>query len=578
MAHETGNGADGTTDALGRLQLLFSDQPDLLTIVTSSDLEAQQLLVAFRQRDDLLAEPVKQYTVGRTTAGKTSLGNRLFGEDVMKSTGHANCTDFIGLLRMRSNLHYIDTPGAGSDEEYENWARLALGLPQLDAEPAKRLGVRDYTGARLNAGVVEGDVYSEFTPEEWEPQLSGAFAPDVVVYVVAPHKQFLRTDREFLTDVLRRHGAKVVIALNDWAGQTSDIDREDVVKAIGNVYRKVFPDGSVRPRYARVNALSGTGMSELTSEICRVVAPEKLGSMEQVLSGDLKDSALAGRSRRYRETVNRIAARLALHTVDQKAGDQDLITVAAEGVCRYGVATFEASELAAVLQRETAALLESQVEAIKQQRQEEIRVQDAQTGTRDITVEDPVYEQVESETTETQRVPVEVQEATGVGFWDVVDAYADAGARHVVAWWKNRGKDEHESIRQDRLRRTARVRSTTVMQDVDMKVKKIEQQVTGYTTRVVDTVTEVTGVTERVVGTRALQGGVPVIELITAVGLGIETYCTATGDRPSAAHFVTAERDRVRLILDREKSRIDALLQHGTAAEPEIIELLDRVL
>jgi hypothetical protein len=75
---------------------------------------------------------VKQYTVGRTGAGKTSLGNRLFGEEVMSSTGHINCTDYIGLLKMRSSLHYIDTPDAGSDEEYENWARLARGLPQLE--------------------------------------------------------------------------------------------------------------------------------------------------------------------------------------------------------------------------------------------------------------------------------------------------------------------------------------------------------------------------------------------------------------------------------------------------------------
>jgi hypothetical protein len=101
-----------------------------------------------------------------------------------------------------------------------------------------------------------------------------------------------------------------------------------------------------------VNALTDSGMSELTSEICHVVAPEKLGSMQQVLSGDLKRSALAGRSRRHRDTVNRIAARLALHTVDQKAGDQDLIAVAAEGVCRYGVLTFEASDLAAALHQE----------------------------------------------------------------------------------------------------------------------------------------------------------------------------------------------------------------------------------
>ena len=567
-------------DPSRRLELVFSDQPDLLRIVTSRDLEDQHLLVAFRERDDLLAEPVKQYTVGRTLAGKTTLGNKLFGDEVMSSTGKVDCTENIGLLKMRSNLYYIDTPGAGGLEEmYENWARLALGLPQLEEGPADALGVWDYTGARRTVdGKVEGEVRSEFTAQEWEHQLSSAFAPDVVVYVVAPHMGFLRPDRDFLTAVLRRHGPKVVIALNDWAELTKDIQRENSIDAITAVYRKLFPDGSVRPRFARVNALTGAGMSELTSEICRVVAPEKLGSMQEVLSGDLKQSALTGRSRRYRDTVNRIAARLALHTVDHKAGDQDLIAAAAEGVCRYGVLTFEATDLADAFQQEMAMLLESQVEAVKQQRQEEIKVQVPQHAPRDITVDEPEYEDLVSETTETRQVPVEVQEPTGVGFSDVVDAYIDAGTRHLKAFFQGKGQNEHEKITQDRIDSTAKYQSRFEMRDVDTTVQKVEQQVTGYKTRVLCTVTEVTGVTERVVGTRALQGGVPVIELLTAVGLGTEKYCTATGDGKSAAEFVAAEWDRVRLILDREKPQLETLLQQGTAAEPAIAELLNRAL
>src|SRR5262249_46335525 len=133
-------GAPGSS-ALDVLRRLFHDQPELLEVVTAKDLESEQLLAVLRQRDDLYGEPVKQYVAGRTGAGKTSLGNRLFGEDVMSSTGHINCTDYIGLLRMRSNLYYIDTPGAGSKEKFENWARLAFGLPQMAKNPAENLGV-----------------------------------------------------------------------------------------------------------------------------------------------------------------------------------------------------------------------------------------------------------------------------------------------------------------------------------------------------------------------------------------------------------------------------------------------------
>jgi hypothetical protein len=37
-------------------------------------------------------------------------------------------------------------------------------------------------------------------------------------------------------------------------------------------------------------------------------------------------------------------------------------------------------------------------------------------------------EPVESESTERRQVPVEIQDATGTGFFDVVDAYLDPAA------------------------------------------------------------------------------------------------------------------------------------------------------
>jgi ribosomal protein S17E len=558
------------------LRTIFHDQPDLLEVVTAADLESEQLLNVLRQRDDLYGEPVKMYVVGRTGAGKTSLGNRLFGADVMSSTGHINCTDYIGLLRMRSNLYYIDTPGAGSDEKYENWARLALGLPQMDDDPAENLGLHDFTDARLVSGKVKGEVRSTFTAEGWEAQLGASFAPDVVVYVVSPHMQFIRPDREFLTAMLRRYGAKVLIVLNDWAAITTDIHRDDTVKAIEKTYLKVFPDGSVRPRFTRVNARTGSGLAELTSQICRTVAPGKLGAMQQVLDGQLKQQAELERSRRYHAIVNRISGRLALHTVDQKAGDQDLIAVAAGGVSRYGVLTFEAGDLAAALREEMSGYIDDRVRAIQQERQEEIKVKEAQTTTRDITVEEPILELVETESTERRQVAVQVQKATGVGLGRTIGAYLKAGARHVDVL--GQGKEAHRRITRERQEATATTTTETVMQDIDVPVKKIEQQVTGYTTRVVDTVSEVTGVTERVVGTKALHGGIPVIALLAGVGLGVERYCTATGKRADAETFIGQGRDQVSLILDRERSQLDALLQQGSSAEPAIIALLDRLL
>ncbi|HEX3964166.1 MAG TPA: hypothetical protein VHZ03_47220 [Trebonia sp.] len=48
--------AQESQDTFDQLTLLFRDQPDLLRIVTSRDLAAQQLLIAFRQRSDQARE------------------------------------------------------------------------------------------------------------------------------------------------------------------------------------------------------------------------------------------------------------------------------------------------------------------------------------------------------------------------------------------------------------------------------------------------------------------------------------------------------------------------------------------
>jgi hypothetical protein len=130
-------------------------------------------------------------------------------------------------------------------------------------------------------------------------------------------------------------------------------------------------------------------------------------------------------------------------------------------------------------------------------------------------------------------------------FFEVVGVKAGEGRdevpRGVVvedrgAAFARRGDQEaHRRITEERRRSTAKINMVTRRVTVEQPVRRIEHVIDGYRTRVVDTVTEVTEMTERVIGHRALQGGVPVIELLLTLGLGIERYCTMTGDRPSAA-------------------------------------------
>src|SRR5438045_415156 len=103
MKEETGQGSvqKKTKAELDALKAVFYDQPDLLTIVTLGDLESQELRSIFSQTSEVFAACINQYVVGRTGAGKTSLGNWLFEKQVMSSTGYMDCTTAIGLIRLK---------------------------------------------------------------------------------------------------------------------------------------------------------------------------------------------------------------------------------------------------------------------------------------------------------------------------------------------------------------------------------------------------------------------------------------------------------------------------------------------
>lgn len=128
---------------------VFPDQPELLNIVTLNELQSQEFLNVVRTSSELFAEPIKQYHTGKTGAGKTSIGNRLYGHEVMLSTGYMNCTFYVGRLKIPGNLWYFDLPGAGSDEDFENINRAALSLEPLPGTPVTQFEVRDFTHAQL---------------------------------------------------------------------------------------------------------------------------------------------------------------------------------------------------------------------------------------------------------------------------------------------------------------------------------------------------------------------------------------------------------------------------------------------
>ncbi len=568
--------ADDHSTTLALLNTIFHDQPELLRAVTLGDLQSRQLLEEVRTQAKLFSSPVLQYAVGRTHAGKTSLGNLLFGAEAMRVTGLQDCTDYIGRVRLKSEMCYFDTPGAGSEDEYENYTRMALGLPQPNEPRVDYFRLLDFTDAYVDpSGRVQNVTAVRIDAAGYEREFAAKYPPDVIVYVVCPHMLFLRPDREYLRDMLKRHGDRLVIALNRWDGVTKDTDVENVRKQIETVYRHVYADGSLRPRFAEFNARTGAGLDELTRLICEVVSPDKLGGMQAVLSGSLKEHARRERARHYRRTLDRIAARLALNTVDRQAGGLDLVSLAADGVAQYGVLTFEADQEAREFRDGLARHVAQQAERVRRERTEDIVTQQVQTGTRDIVTSEPVFDTVETIEHEKRRIIEEITENSGVGVMQsmVIQSRSvwDRAVNFLEGGTKAQRDDIHRRALADMVHKTAH----TVEKDIEVPIKRYEQKIVDYQDKVIATVTEVVGMAETVVGTKALQGAAPLIELLLSVGHGVERYCTEPGARKPIGDYVDAARDRIALDLDRVRPALDTLIEQGAGAEPQIADLLD---
>lgn len=294
---------DGTSEASPAvLRAVVGDDPDLLPVMTCGLLRSVERPPGIGGPGPPSGGPVFQFCVGRARSGKTTLGTLLFGEAATAPVGFQEHPDAVGCVRLNSHLCYVDTPGGGSSQENENVARLALGLPRHALRPAiDSFRVLDRTAT---AAPVEGrageTVEGRFHGVAGQREFAARYPPDVVVYVVVPHRLFQRDDRDYLRDVLKRYGEKVVIALNRWTGIDTDLDVDDVRGQIESVYRHAHPDGSVTPRLAVLDLGDGTGLDALAALLCEVVAPEKLAAMAAVLKGDLKRFAVREHSRRYR--------------------------------------------------------------------------------------------------------------------------------------------------------------------------------------------------------------------------------------------------------------------------------------
>lgn len=227
-----------------------------------------------RQHPPGNAVSVRIGVTGRTSSGKSTLGNRLVGSDhFLKSDGHINCTDQVSIIRFSSRLEYMDLPGVSSSDRLENYNRAALGMPQVaDWPQTDTLTTVTYTG----------DSHSQ---EEHLPvkQLSQSqLQPDILLYLVAPHQNLGYSDAKYMLDLLQHYGSeRVIFVLNLFTTQTNThiaVSTPQNITDAKDFISKAFQAAGLDSAYCKlveVNCWSGEGLLELVDSLHSTVDEQK---------------------------------------------------------------------------------------------------------------------------------------------------------------------------------------------------------------------------------------------------------------------------------------------------------------
>lgn len=602
--------------SLESLRGLFSDKPEALKVFDLQSLESQYLKDKLRNSGELFADAINLWVTGRTGAGKTSLGNSLLDSVVMKSNGFQDCTDFIGYFRLSSNLRFWDTPGVASSYAYENINRAALLLPQKEPkkyskDPGKPLQDSDYLTIKDFTNCTSREALPEVekvTVGVWQSEtMQNDVAPDVILYVLAPDKQFLEPDEEYFGLLLETwkelHPDRCIVipVLNIFQDDRGNVkptsqNINDACQGINRVYQAVYNTQKNIP-ILQMNAKTGEGIPQITQLICQILPPEKIGGLGEVLQADLKQYAERERIRRYYQNLSLISGRLARYTVDKKIDGQSLFQAAASAICAYGVMTFKSMDAIAEIKAQFDSVVE-QVEQVEQGRREDITTKENVMGEKEITRIKPKEEQVEvgytewrpEQTTDTIEeevyvpvsktknlkkevlVPGKVEVTKKSGFFRKIFTGKDSYTKEEDGYVK-RTVDEEVQVVEHEIKTVKK--NVTRTEWVQESKKKLETRVVGYEEEVVGTVQVVVGQVDKVVGTRYLAGGYPAIEFLVSLGLGVQHYCDRTNgvwtDSIQQGQLL-AERKLV-----RDKSSIEKLV-NDPQGEEKLIQILERAL
>lgn len=465
---------------------------------------------------------------------------------------------------------------------------------------------------------------------EWQSQVNQEnVRPDIILYVVAPHRGFVREDRKYLRALLNHQAKqssqnKVIFALNifyndDGSQITTQENIEDAKQNISDVFKKVYPHSTVP--IVEVNCLTGAGVNQITKMMCSILPDNKIGNMGQALQDELKDFANKERSRRYRQLLIHIASRLATVVVDQKLGDQGLINEAYMAVTDYAIRVFREEQAVLEAQEEFDDAINQFAESAKVSRQEaetilvehqwvqmqdrEVEKTDYVPDIQDVDVQQQVVDYVESqesrkELVDGRRSPgrivggaavgglagaggvvaglmglaaAGVTVATG-GLGAALAAFA-AAALGGAAIGGGRGAKKQKkevTVTEDVIKPV--VKTITVTEKRLVGMKEVKKTVTEKVPEVMREQREqATG------NVKYLQGGYPVVENLLAIGLGIGKADSSVDLKDNFAAVVNNGRQEVQTVLQPHVERINDLAVNSDRkyAEARIMDILKGV-
>jgi GTP-binding protein EngB required for normal cell division len=239
-----------------------------------------QTLATFSKRCD-----IKIFVTGRTGSGKTTLGNCLIGiHNLMPSSGHQDCTNEINFIKFPVGIEYFDLPGVCSDDRLENYNRAALGLEQVEEFPfVNSLAVTQYIENKASQKQI-------FSIDEYKKQ---QFKPDIIFYLIAPDKQFLRDDCLYLKALLNLH-SQVIYVFNMFVDKgkyenqiASHQNISDVMDKITKVHADVLGTKN-HPRIAKINCWTTEGIYELMKLCCEMLKGDNAKRFDKLLNSQNK--------------------------------------------------------------------------------------------------------------------------------------------------------------------------------------------------------------------------------------------------------------------------------------------------